>query len=103
MRRLLLTAALLIPLAAPAVQAETYAGIWQGGAPSTVTFLSRYKLKYCYFDQCSDQNFSGNKNKQILFRWGTARYELTRTNTGYRGVFTNIGDPTDIIDFRLQK
>lgn len=103
MRRLLLTAALMTLIAAPAVQAETYAGIWQGGAPSTVTFLSRNKLKYCYFDLCNDLNFSGNKNKQILFRWGTAIYELTRTNTGYRGVFSNTGDPNDTIDLRLQK
>lgn len=50
--------------------AETCKGRWGGEVPTSVTFKSGNNARYCYQSQCWNVEWSGDKAKKLMLRFG---------------------------------
>jgi len=70
--------------------AQVLTGKWSGKSSTSLEFLEGSKVKYCYKQRCTTQDYTGNKDREIKFSWGRSRFTFTKTDNGYEGTFLRV-------------
>ncbi len=72
--------------------AERFEGAWGGRTPTSVTFLGKKKLRYCFKNKCQVRSYKGNKNEKLNFSaGGKTRIILVKHGTTYDASFAADG------------
>ena len=77
--------------------AKTWRGNWERAEnTSTLQFLDNKRVRYCFRNQCTVANYSGDPDRTIRFRWNNSRFKFKKTNDGYIGDYRNGSEKSTI-------
>lgn len=78
------------------VSAKKFKGKWGGISSSTLEFFLGNKVQYCFKGDCQVLPYTGNRNKKVRFKWGSANFTFTKRGAGYSGRYQRGTDTSKI-------
>ena len=98
MNKLMLVMTLFVTLGfSNAANAQTVSGMWGGRSPSSLSILSKNKVKYCFGADCITRTVIGSTDTAFSFNWNTAKFRFTKNGNTYNGTYVNGSDRSAIV------